>query len=82
MAQKYHFVILKKFRRGDYDGKSFKFIHRAEKEDLKLSERSLDLVLSDLVVDGKIVCRTANSTLPIKKDKNLPQRKRKKSSAN
>lgn len=78
MAQKYHFVILKKFRRGDYDGKSFKFIHRAEKEDLKLSERSLDLVLSDLIVDGKIVCKDNKFYLADKERQKLPAKEEEK----
>lgn len=78
MAQKYHFVILKKFRRGDYDGKSFKFIHRAEKEDLKRSERSLDLVLSDLVVDGKIVCKDGKFYLADKERQKLTAKEEEK----
>lgn len=78
MAQKYHFVILKKFRRGDYDGKSFKFIHRAEKEDLKLSERSLDLVLSDLISDGKIVCKDGKFYLTDKERQKLTAKEEEK----
>ncbi|HBK02703.1 MAG TPA: ribonuclease R [Clostridiales bacterium] len=78
MAQKYHFVILKKFRRGDYDGKSFKFIHRAEKEDLRLSERTLDTVLSDLINDGKIVCKDGKFYLTDKERLKLSAREEEK----
>ena len=74
MTQKYHFVILKKFRRGDYDGKSFEFIHTAEKEDLRLSERSLDLVLRDLVVDGKIFCKNGKFYLADSERQKFPNK--------
>lgn len=54
MALKNDFIILKKFKRGDYEGKSLAEIHRAEKRDLALSEKSLDVILKGLVKSGKI----------------------------
>lgn len=49
-------VLSIKFKRGEYDGKSFSYILRAEKKDLRLSAKTLDELLKKLILNGEIYC--------------------------